>query len=87
MPQTTLERVISVIVKTQHYPSEKAATITADSTFEQLGIDSLDGINIVFALENEFDVAISDDSAKSIRGIGDIVKGIEQLLAAKATQS
>jgi len=72
-----------VIVATQHYGAEKAASVTPTSTFEELGIDSLDGIQIVFALENEFDVSIPDDAAKSIRGIADIVEGIEKLLAEK----
>lgn len=87
MAESTLERVIRVIAATQHFPPEKAAQIQADSTFEQLGIDSLDGINIVFALENEFDVSIPDEAAKSLRGIGDIVKGIEGLLAEKGAAS
>ena len=42
-------RVRSIIAATQHLPQEK---ITADSTFEELGIDSLDGINILFAVES-----------------------------------
>lgn len=84
MPETTAERVIRVIAATQHYGAEKAASMTPTSTFEELGIDSLDGIQIVFALENEFDVSIPDDAAKSIRGIADIVEGIEKLLAEKA---
>ena len=81
MPESTLERVIRVIAKTQHILPE---TIRAESTFEELKIDSLDGINIVFALENEFDVNIPDDSAKSIRGVQDVVSGIDKLLAEKA---
>ncbi|MCC6392401.1 MAG: acyl carrier protein [Bryobacterales bacterium] len=87
MPETTLHRVIRVIAATQHYDAEKTAAITAGSTFEELGIDSLDGINIIFALENEFDVNIPDESAKSIRGVQDIVEGIEKLLAEKAESS
>lgn len=84
MPETTTERVIRVIAASQHYDAAKTATITATSTFEELGIDSLDGIQIVFALEMEFDVSIPDDAAKSIRGIADIVEGIEKLLAEKS---
>ena len=84
MPETIAQRVIRVIAATQHYNAEKAASVTPTSTFEELGIDSLDGIQIVFALENEFDVSIPDDAAKSIRGIADIVQGVEKLLAEKA---
>ncbi|MBI3680995.1 MAG: acyl carrier protein [Acidobacteria bacterium] len=80
MPESILERVIRVIASAQHMPPEE---IHPGSTFEELGIDSLDGINIVFALENEFDVNIPDEAAKSIRGVGDIVQGIDKLLAEK----
>lgn len=86
MPETTVERVIRVIAATQHYAADKAATLTAESTFEQLGIDSLDGINIVFALENEFNVNIPDEDAKNIKSIQDIAGGIDRLLAARAPE-
>jgi acyl carrier protein len=84
MPGELIERVTSVIAKTQHIPPE---TVTIDSTFQELNIDSLDGINILFALESEFDVDIPDDAAKQIRSVREMVGGIEKLLAAKeATQ-
>ncbi len=84
MQESTLQRVIRVIAASQHYSPDKAAAITEDTTFEALGIDSLDGINIVFALEEEFNMNIPDEEARSIRGVRDIVQGIEKLLAAKA---
>ena len=61
-------RVISVIAATQHMPVEK---ITEESSFQELGIDSLDGINILFALEKEFNVNIPDDEAQNIRTVHD----------------
>jgi acyl carrier protein len=70
-------RVRSVIAATQHLPQEK---ITADSTFEELGIDSLDGINILFAVENEFNINIPDDAAQSLRSVRDVIDGISKLL-------
>jgi acyl carrier protein len=73
-------RVARVIAKTQHIPEE---SITIDTTFEELKIDSLDGINILFAVEGEFDVDIPDDAARQIRSIREMVEGIEKLLAAK----
>ena len=79
--------MIRVIVKTQHYPPDKAALVTTDATFEELGIDSLDGINIVFALENEFDVSIPDEGAKTMKGVKDIAIGIDNLLAEKGATS
>jgi acyl carrier protein len=71
------ERVIGIIASTQHIDREK---IKPDSTFAELNVDSLDGINILFAVENEFNISIPDDAAQTIRGVGDMVDGIEKLL-------
>ena len=71
------ERVRGIIATAQHLPQEK---VTAESTFEELGIDSLDGINILFAVENEFNINIPDDAAQNIRSVRDVVEGIAKLL-------
>lgn len=73
-------RVIQVIAETQKMPPE---AIGAEATFEELKFDSLDGINILFALENEFDINIPDDAARRIKSIPEMVSGIEKLVAAK----
>ena len=78
MPEDVLPRVIRVIAETQRIPEE---SITAESTFEQLGIDSLDGINILFGVENEFGINVPDDAAKTIRSVRDMADGVERLLA------
>ena len=74
------ERVIRVLAETQQIDSRK---ITPCSTFGELGIDSFDAINVLFAIESEFDISVSDDEAKSLRGVGDTVQGVEKLLALK----
>jgi acyl carrier protein len=75
-------RVIKVIAKTQRIPPE---TVSIDSTFEELKIDSLDGINLIFALESEFNVDIPDDDARAIRSVRQMAEGIAQLVAQKAS--
>ncbi len=78
MPDPIIERVIEVIVKTQHL---EAGIVKPESTFEELKIDSLDGLQILFALEEEFNVSIPDDAAKQLRSVTDIANGIRTLLA------
>jgi acyl carrier protein len=80
MNDDLVARVTGVIAKTQHLAPE---SVTIASSFEDLKIDSLDGINILFALESEFDVDIPDDAAKQIRSVRQAAEGIEKLLAAK----
>jgi acyl carrier protein len=77
MPDDLSQRVISVIAATQHIAAEK---ITPESTFQELGIDSLDGINILFALENEFNINIPDDQAQNIRAVSDAIEGVSKLV-------
>lgn len=77
MPDDLSKRVISVIAATQHIGVEK---IAEESTFQELGIDSLDGINILFALENEFNINIPDDEAQKIRTVHDAVEGVRKLV-------
>jgi acyl carrier protein len=76
-------RVIKVVAKTQRIPPE---TVSIDSTFEELKIDSLDGINLVFALESEFNVDIPDEDARSIRSVRQMAEGIAHLLAQKTPE-
>ncbi len=74
------EKVIEVIARTQRLPAE---SVNLDSTFEQLKIDSLDGINIVFELEKEFDIEIPDEGVAGLRSVRDTVDGVRQLIERK----
>lgn len=78
MPDDVMSRVIRVIAETQRIPVD---SVKPESTFEELKIDSLDGINIVFAIENEFNINVPDDAAKSLRSVSDVASGVEKLVA------
>ena len=80
MPESVAERVAQVITRTQKLPDGRVA---ASSTFKELGIDSLDGLNILFALEEEFGVSVPDDAAMEFKSVPEVVAGIERLLADK----
>jgi acyl carrier protein len=73
--------VIGIIAKTQRLDP---SAITPDSTFAELKIDSLDGINILFALEEEFKIGIPDDAAREITSVRQAVDGVARLMEAAA---
>jgi acyl carrier protein len=77
MSDELTQRVLKTIASAQRIPVEK---VKIDSTFEELGIDSMDGVNILFALENEFNITIPDEAAKQIRSIREMVTGVDKLL-------
>jgi acyl carrier protein len=78
MSEELTQRVISVIATAQKLPLER---ITIDSTFEELGIDSLDGVNILFALENEFNINIPDDKVEGVRSVRQMVESLEKVVS------
>ncbi len=77
MSEELTQRVISVIATAQKIPPEK---VTIDSTFEELGIDSLDGVSILFALENEFNINIPDDKVEGVRSVRQMVESLGQVV-------
>ena len=80
MSESIQDRVLRVIATTRRVPLE---TVRPDATFEELGIDSLDRINILFELEGEFDIQIDDEQAKQVTTLQEMIEGITKLVAAK----
>ena len=59
------------------------ATITADSKFvDDLGADSLDVLEIVMGIEEEFDIEIANEDAEHITTVADAVEEIKNALNA-----
>jgi acyl carrier protein len=76
------KRCIEIIAASKNIP---ASSITLDSTFEELVIDSLDKINISFEVEDAFAIEIPDDSLGSLKTVRDVVNGVIMLREKKAT--
>ena len=74
-------RVIAIIAKRKHLDP---AGLTAATTFEQLGIDSLDAADLLFVFEDEFGIVVPDEVALTMRSVGQIVEGLRGLNAGAA---
>jgi acyl carrier protein len=79
MAEELSRRVLNVIAAVKKLPPEK---VTVESSFEELSIDSMDAVEILFALENEFDITIPDEEAKRVRSVRQMVEGVGRLVSA-----
>jgi acyl carrier protein len=52
--------------------------VKLETTFEELNADSLDIVELIMALEEEFDLDIPDEEAEKIRTVGDAVNYIKE---------
>jgi len=75
MGLSVFDKVKSIIVE-QLGVDEAEVTMEA-SFIEDLGADSLDIVELVMALEEEFDLVIPDEDAEKIRTVGEAVKYIQ----------
>ncbi|MDF2865805.1 MAG: acyl carrier protein [Clostridia bacterium] len=75
--EAILERVKEVI--SEQLGIEDVETITMDTTFiDDLGADSLDIVELIMALEEEFDMEIPEAEAEKIISVGDVVEYIQK---------
>lgn len=75
--QELLEKVKAIIAEKLNIDK---ATITADATLESLGVDSLDMLEIIMKLEEQFNIEIDDDQAAEIKTIEQAVSKIQELV-------
>lgn len=74
------ERVINIVAEQLGVEKDK---IKMESNFvNDLGADSLDTVELVMELEEEFDINIPDDAAEKIQTVGQAVSHIDGALAA-----
>ncbi|GAB4459202.1 MAG: acyl carrier protein [Armatimonadaceae bacterium] len=72
------ERVKKVVVQQLEVAEEE---VTMDASFvDDLGADSLDVVELIMGLEEEFDITIPDEDAEKISTVGDAVAYIEEKL-------
>jgi acyl carrier protein len=80
MTDEMIKRVIGCIAASQKLSPDR---VSLDSSFEDLGIDSLDGVNILFALETEFNISIPDQGVLAMKNVREVVEALEKVLPAR----
>jgi acyl carrier protein len=78
------QKVIGLIAKKKKLDP---ATVTPASTFQELGIDSLDGIDLVFTFEDEFNISIPDQVVQKMKSVGQVIEALREVLPKRGMPS
>jgi acyl carrier protein len=74
----TFEKVREIIV--EQLGVDESAVALETSLMKDLEADSLDAVEIIMAIEDEFEIEVPDEEAEKFQNVGDIVKYLDEKL-------
>lgn len=69
---STLDKVVEILVEAKDLEADK---ITTESTWDDLGLDSLDTVELVMNMEDAFGISL--EMTEDMKTVGDVVKAID----------
>ncbi|HYI07979.1 MAG TPA: acyl carrier protein [Thermoanaerobaculia bacterium] len=81
MPESVRDRVIAGIASARHLAPED---VSLETTFESLGLNSLDVFSLIGDLEDELGIEIPNEEVMGIRSVGETITAVEKLVAERA---
>lgn len=76
MPDSLLKKVTEIIAERKKISADE---ITIETTFGDLGVDSLEALSLIYDFEDAFNVEIPNEEAVNIQKVGDIVESLKRL--------
>ena len=81
MTRREIEQKLIEIVR-QEKPDLAAEQLTPETALADAGIDSLDALTILFAIEETFKISVPDDRARSMKTFGEMIEAVVALVPA-----
>ena len=72
------QQLVAIVRQEKEIPEE---LLTPETALADAGIDSLDSLTILFAIEEQFRISIPDDRARAMKTFGDMIDIVENLTA------
>ena len=78
------EKIFDIIAKERRLDR---STLTLETRLEDINVESVDLVEIIFAIEDEFDIDVpQEEDAFQLETMGDIVTGVRRLIAEKQAE-
>ncbi|MEA2463221.1 MAG: acyl carrier protein [Acidobacteriota bacterium] len=72
------QQLVAIVRQEKNIPE---TLLTPETALAEAGIDSLDSLTILFAIEEQFHISIPDDRARAMKTFGDMIDIVENLTA------
>ena len=69
---STFDKVVEILVEAKYLEADK---VTMESTWDDLGLDSLDTVELVMNMEDAFSISL--EMTEDMKTVGDVVKAID----------
>ena len=73
------EKIVEIVTNHLALDEETAKQLTPGSSMKEMKIDSLDIVEIIMKIEDEFEIEIPDEKLEEFQNLGDIAKYIQQI--------
>jgi acyl carrier protein len=76
MSDTVFQKVAGLVAARMKISPED---VSLDSTFQDLKVDSLNALSLIYDIEDEFGIEIPNEDAMNVRTVGQIIESLEKL--------
>ncbi len=76
MSESVFQKVAAIIADQKNISAE---SITLETTFKELEIDSLEALSLIYDFEDAFNVELPNEEAVTVQTVGDVVESLERL--------
>lgn len=83
MTRGEIEQQLIAIIRQEKNVADEL--LRPETPLEEAGIDSLDSLTILFGIEEQFRISISDERARALKTFGDMIDAIEEQLKPQST--
>ena len=73
------EKIAEIVTNHLALDEETAKQLNPESSMKEMKIDSLDIVEIIMKIEDEFEIEIPDEKLKEFQNLGDIARYIQQI--------
>jgi acyl carrier protein len=77
------QQIIDLIAQKKNLDRSR---ITLDANFADIGVDSLDAIDLVFVFEDRFNISVPDEAVQQLKTVRDVADAVRAVVAARPSE-